>query len=79
MSRLQKYNDLAARLTPSLLNFRAFGFRFGFIFCFARKRFDVVSIQTKLLYSVLMKRVAGRVIGMFVMAMLILGIINLVG
>jgi len=26
-----------------------------------------------------MKRVAGRIIGMFVMAMLILGIINLVG
>ena len=29
------------------LNIRAFGFRFGFIFCFARRLFDVVSIKTK--------------------------------
>ena len=34
-------------LTPSLLNFSAFWFRFGFIFCFARRLFDVGSIKTK--------------------------------
>jgi hypothetical protein len=38
-----------------------------------------IALSISLAYGKAMKRVAGRIIGMFVMAMLILGIINLVG